>query len=75
MTEPIFRYIVFLVAFIVVIRILLGISASKLQENSSKPEDSAIVEQVDQTDALENDQEEIDKSQLPNSQDEETNHE
>ena len=75
MSEPILRYIIVLVAVIVVIRIVLGISASKMQEKSSKPEEATIMDLVDQTDALKNDQEETDKSQLLNEQDDNTNHE
>lgn len=75
MTEPIFRYFIVLVAVIVVIRILLGISASKMQENISTPEVPTMVDQIDLTDTLENDQGAIDKTQLLNSDEEEINHE
>ena len=75
MAEPIFRYIVVLVAAIVVIRILLGISASKMQENNSKIDQAAMENQVDQTDTPEVDQEVALKGQVQNPEDEETNYE
>ena len=75
MAEPIFRYIVVLVAAIVVIRILLGISASKMQENNRKIDQAAMENQVDQTNKPELDQVVDLKSQVKNSENEETNYE
>lgn len=77
MVEPIFRYIVVLVAVIVIIRILLGISASKMQENKSQPgettlESSGVVEPAE---TLNTEQEIFTDSQIPDQQDEKTDNE
>ncbi len=77
MTEPIFRYLIVLVAVIVVIRILLGISTSKVQENYNHPggtttESTDVVEEVV---APEDEQDLITDSQIVDQQDDETDNE
>lgn len=66
MMAPIFRYIVVLVAVVVVIRILLGISASKIQEFNSQPSEelSENVTVLEAMPSLENEQEIIADNQL-----------
>lgn len=77
MTEQIFRYIVVLVAVIVVIRILLGVSANKAQENSGsitkETAQSTVVPEM--TPITENRDEFHATSQLPEQMGKESDHE
>jgi len=76
MTEPIFRYIVVLLAIVVVLRILLNIPVGKKQEENDQAvdvaiEDDATVDEINQQEI----QQELDvNSQLSDLQDQEIDH-
>lgn len=74
---PVFRYIVVLVAVIVVIRILLGISASKTQEHNSQSADelSENVTVLESMPSLEDEQKIIADNQMSVQMNEEANDE
>jgi anti-sigma-K factor RskA len=76
MTEPIFRYIVVLLAVVVVLRILLNIPVGKKQEEYDQAvviviEGDATVDEIIQQEIQ---QEVNDNSQLPDLQDQESHH-
>jgi hypothetical protein len=77
MMAPVFRYIVVLVAVIVVIRILLGISASKTQEYNSQSADelSENVTVLESMPSLEDEQKIIADNQMSVQMNEEVNDE
>lgn len=76
MTEPIFRYIVVLLAVVVVLRILLNIPVVKKQEENDNPVNVVLEGEstVDEIIQQEIQQEVNDNSQLPDLQDQESHH-
>jgi len=76
MTEPIFRYIVVLLAVVVVLRILLNIPVGKKQEEDDQAVDIVIEGDatVDEIIQQEIQQEVNDNSQLPDLQEQEIDH-
>lgn len=77
MPTQIFRYVVVLLAVIVVLRILLSISAGKKQENNSQPGEAAfeMEDKVEQVNPLEDGEPAEEIKQVLEASDQESDHE